>query len=128
MAFVSDRSGNPQIYILNLTTQRAKRLTRLNWCDSPAWSPTGSGSCSRGARGQGPHRHLHRGRHRNPNPATHPRRRVNENPTWSPDGRFIGFISTRNQKPELFIMDADGSAPHRLAELEGSSTTPNWSQ
>ena len=129
VAFVSDRSGNPQIYILNLTTQRAKRLTRLNWCDSPAWSPTGEWIVFAGRAGvkdpidiyivdvTGTQiRQLTRGEG------------SNENPTWSPDGRFIGFISTRNKKPELFIMDADRSAPHRVAELEGPSTTPNWSQ
>ena len=40
-AFVSDRSGNPQIYVLDLASKQTRRLTNLNWCDAPAWSPTG---------------------------------------------------------------------------------------
>jgi TolB protein len=52
---------------------------------------------------------------------------ANENPTWSPDGRFLAFTSTRNKKSELFVMDADGSAPHRLADIPGSTFTPHWS-
>ena len=51
----------------------------------------------------------------------------NEDPSWSPDGRFLAFVSTRNSRPELFIMDADGSAPHRLVEIPGRST-PHWSR
>ncbi|MDD5628499.1 MAG: Tol-Pal system beta propeller repeat protein TolB, partial [Elusimicrobia bacterium] len=52
---------------------------------------------------------------------------ANENPTWSPDGRFLAFSSTRNGRSELFVMDSDGSAPHRLADIPGNTTTPTWS-
>ena len=51
----------------------------------------------------------------------------NEDPTWSPDGRFISFSTTRNGKRQLFVMDADGSAPHIIADLNGNTYTPNWS-
>ena len=47
---------------------------------------------------------------------------------FSPDGRFVAFTSTRNRRREIFIMDADGSAPHPLVEMKGNSFTPNWSQ
>lgn len=129
VAFVSDRSGNPQIYVLDLDTHRARRLTQMNWCDSPSWSPTGEWIAFAGR--------------------AHPKDKMdiflvdvtgtqvrqltrgegtNENPTWSPDGRFLAFTSTRNGRPQLFIMDADGSAPHKAAELAGSSFTPDWSR
>ena len=51
----------------------------------------------------------------------------NEDPSWSPDGRFIAFTSNRNGRREIFVMDADGSAPHPLTEMKGNSFTPNWS-
>ncbi|MBI5883719.1 MAG: PD40 domain-containing protein [Elusimicrobia bacterium] len=130
VAFVSDRSGNPQVYILDMTTQRARKITpRMNWCDSPSWSPTGEWIAFAGrSRPKDPidifivdvtgnqTRQLTRGEG------------SNEDPSWSPDGRFLAFVSTRNGRPELFIMDADGSAPHRLVEIPGASSTPHWSR
>ena len=35
-------------------------------------------------------------------------------PTWSPDGRKIAFISTRNAKTGLYTMNIDGTNPHLL--------------
>jgi TolB protein len=130
VAFVSDRSGNPQIYVLDMTTQRAKRLTNLNWCDSPSWSPTGEWIAFAGRANVKDKLDIYlvdvtgsQIRQLTSQAGS------NENPSWSPDGRFLVFTSTRNgKKPELFVMDNDGSAPHRLAELPGGSYTPNWSE
>lgn len=128
VAFVSDRSGNPQIYILDLITQRAKRLTGMNWCDSPAWSPTGEWLAFSGRA-----HHLDKMDIFLVDVTGNQVRQItrgegsNENPSWSPDGRFIVFTSTRNGRSEIFVMDADGSAPHPLTNLPGNSFTPSWS-
>ena len=126
-AFVSDRSGNPQIYLLTLATQRVKRLTDLNWCDSPAWSPTGEWIAFSGRvrREDGLDVFLVDVTGNQLRRLTHGEG-ASENPVWSPDGRFIAFIS-RGRRSELFVMDADGSAPHRLADIPGNTTTPAWS-
>ncbi len=130
IAFVSDISGNPQLHIYDFESGKTRKITRLNWADSPNWSldgkwivfsgretvrekmnifltdPTGS-KIKRLTRNEGD----------------------NEDPCFSPDGRFILFTSTRRGRREIFLMDLDGSAPHPLNEnLRGNSYTPSWSK
>jgi TolB protein len=128
VAFVSDRSGNPQIYVLETNTGKTRRLTRLNWCDSPSWSPAGDWIVFAGRETSKEELNIfvtdltgsqiRRLTYKAGN---------NEDPSWSPDGRFITFTSTRRGRRELFIMDADGSAPHPLTDLKGNTFTPSWS-
>ena len=40
-------------------------------------------------------------------------------PTWSPDGTHIAFISSRDGNPELYAMNANGSAQMRLTSTAG---------
>lgn len=128
VAFVSDRSGNPQIYVLDLATKQTRRLTNLNWCDAPAWSPTGEWIAFSG-----------RVHHKDKMDiwlvdVTGSQIRQltqlagsNEDPSWSPDGRLLAFSSTRGGRPQIYVMDADGSAPRLAADVPGRSTTPHWS-
>jgi uncharacterized protein YjdB len=45
-------------------------------------------------------------------------------PTFSPDGSRIAFVSTRDGNPELYLMEADGSAPFRLTNDPGVDGGP----
>ena len=38
------------------------------------------------------------------------------NPTWSPDGRKIAFVSNRDGSYQVHVMNADGSGQRRLAQ------------
>ncbi len=55
----------------------------------------------------------------------------NLSPTWSPDGRRIGFVSTRSGLPQVYVMGADGTDQELLAPFDygvtGSSNAPEWS-
>ena len=128
VAFVSDRSGNPQIHVLNIPTKHIRRLTSLNWCDAPAWSPTGEWVAFSGRAHNkdkmdifliditgGQLRQLTHGEG------------SNEDPAWSPDGRFLAFSSTRGGRSQIWVMDADGSAPRLMVDVSGASVTPHWS-
>lgn len=42
----------------------------------------------------------------------------NSDPQWAPDGRKIVYVSHKNIKPEIFIMNADGSNQKRLTKAE----------
>jgi TolB protein len=117
VAFVSDRSGNPQIYLLDLKTKQARRLTNMNWCDAPAWSPTGEWIAFAGRANRKDKmdvflvdvtgsqvRQLTHGEGSNEDPS-----------------------STREGRSQVYVMDADGSAPRRIADVPGASSTPHWS-
>jgi len=128
VAFVSDRSGNPQIYLLDLATKAARRLSNMNWCDAPAWSPTGEwiAFAGRANRKDKMDIFLVDVTGAQVRQLTHGEG-SNEDPTWSPDGRLLAFSSTREGRSQIYVMDADGSAPRRIADVPGASSTPHWS-
>jgi TolB protein len=59
-------------------------------------------------------------------------------PAWSPDGRSIAFVSTRDQPgqampsgdepapEEIYVMDADGGKEKRLTSNSDSDVSPDW--
>jgi TolB protein len=56
---------------------------------------------------------------------------VNTNPTMSPDARRVAFVSGRLGRPELYIMDADGTNVNVLTDYDFSEknyrSDPDWS-
>jgi dipeptidyl aminopeptidase/acylaminoacyl peptidase len=53
---------------------------------------------------------------------------VDCDPTWSPDGQQIAFISTRSGHRELWTCAQDGSAPRQLTRFAGGHVaSPVWS-
>lgn len=128
IAFVSDRSGTPQIWLIDIDGSNVQRLIdKGGHCDSPSWSPDGryliyswqppkaykhdiflleivTGTIIQLTAGQG----------------------SNENPHWSPDGRHVTFQSDRTGSKQIYIMNLDGKNLKQVT-LYGINESPSWS-
>ncbi len=126
LVFCSDRSGAPQIYVMDADGSGVHRVSTLGqYNTSPAWSPAGDriayvtraggrfqivtvkvdGSDARQITTQG----------------------SNEDPSWSPDGRYLVFSSTRRGAPRLYLSDASGVNQFELTTGRGGDSSPAWS-
>jgi TolB protein len=127
LAFTSDRSGNPQIYVMSMEGGGPRRITyQGDYNTAPAFSPDCKKIAyeSRSAGvinifvinldGTGGHQLTSQG--------------SNEWPTWSPDGRYLAFSSTREGDARVYLMlAADGRVIAPLTEGDGNATNPSWS-
>ncbi len=51
---------------------------------------------------------------------------LNYDPSWSPDGSKIVFVSDRDGNDNIYVMNADGSNQTRITDDPGEDTTPSW--
>jgi TolB protein len=132
LAFVSNRNGQWDIYMLDLKSGRVEPFTVTPEFESaPSWSPDGKWITFERYvdenleimiqpvdGGQDPIRltnHL----------------AADSAPTWSPSGRQIAFVSTRSGRNHIWIADLDQSAEKRFIQISLSDETtakhPTWS-
>ncbi len=49
-------------------------------------------------------------------------------PAWSPDGRWLAFVSTRGGNgAQIYLLSADGGEARPLTNMEGGASGPVWS-
>lgn len=127
IAFVSDRAGSPQIYVMNADGSDVRRLTfRGNYNTTPDWSPKGD-KIAFTARDERYVFDIFTVRvdtgeiERLTQDAGH-----NEEPSYSPDGSYIVFTSTRDGGSRLYVMTADGLHQTPLTEKGAGYSTPAW--
>lgn len=130
IAFVSTRSGNKEIWVMDYDGANQHQVTSLHSISlTPRWSPDAtriaftcyptSGRflsaqiCMYSMLTQGL---IAWPRHRG----------TNSSPAWSPDGSKIMFMSSMRGNPELYVADANGNRPKRLTYSVGASTSPTW--
>ena len=125
IAFVSDRAGGPQVYIMSAGGGNARRITMAGAYNStPHWGPNNlivfasltdggsdiftvdpSGNMVRITQDQG----------------------VNTDPCWSPDGRYIAFVSRREgHGKKIWLSSADGRWQFPITKRRGGYSTPRW--
>jgi Tol biopolymer transport system component len=127
IAFVSNRTGNTDVFTMNVNGTGATNLTQRSGTDNqPAWSPDCSKiafSSARGgntdiytmnADGSGVQRLTTAGA-------------ADTEPTWSPDGTKIAFVSARTGNTEIFTMTSSGGTQSNVSNNASADTAPDWS-
>ena len=127
IAFVSNRSGNRDIWVVQASGGEPKQITSDPTDDiDPEWSPDGSRLVFASTRG-GPLLlyqvtladkmvfSLTAGAGRD------------RRPSWSPDGRWVAFESTRDGKPHVWLIPPEGGEARRLTDRDDQEETwPAW--
>jgi len=130
IAFVSSRSGNKEIWVMDYDGADQRQITFLRSISlTPRWSPDATRiafTCYAPAGGVTSaqiciHSML------SGKLVAFPRwRGTNSSPAWSPDGSKIMFMSSMHGDPELFLSDTDGGHLKRITYSAGVDTSPAW--
>ncbi|SVB06781.1 uncharacterized protein METZ01_LOCUS159635 [marine metagenome] len=127
IAFVSDKDGNWDIWLINPDGSNLKNLTSNPSLDShPSWSPDGQNITFYYDRDGNKNIYSMDQDGNNIKQLTL-NSKSNHSPSWSPDGQKIAFVSNRSGENCIWIMNADGSEQHNLTKLLKSSRWPTWS-
>ncbi len=127
-AFVSERDGNPEVYVMDADGTHHRRLTANPGFDGyPQWSPDGRLILFESIRA------ARRGiwvmnadgsqqREVAPGPGS------DWYPAWSPDGSRIAFSSDRESgRFHIYVVNADGTGLARATGGPGNDWSPRWS-
>ncbi len=130
IAFVSTRTGNKEIWVMDYDGANQRQLTHLGSIAlTPRWSPDATEiafTCYVPFRGVTSAQiciySVLAGRL-----LTFTRfHGTNSSPAWSPDGSEIAFMSSVQGDPEIFTAEPNGGHLHRITYSEGVDTSPVW--
>lgn len=128
IVFCSDRAGGPQIYVMSADGAGAHRVSFVssNYCTSPVWSPKGDKLAFVCRADQGFNLFVTGIDGGNALQLTSGGN--NEDPEWSPDGRYLVFSSTlgRGSIPSIALMRVDGSNIRELTRSRSGDYDPAW--
>jgi len=127
VVFCSDRSGGPQIYKMGIDGSNQKRISFVNsnFCTSPAWSPTRD-KIAFVCRADGNFQ-IFVSDINGENVLQLTSSGSNEDPEFSPDGRYLTFSSTYfGGGYNIAIMRTDGTSIKQVSKARGGDFEPAW--
>lgn len=133
IAFVSERSGNPQIYLMNSDGSDVTPLTdEPEGACQPAWSPDGQSLAYISPCAGLKERYdgaslfiLNLASGRSDLISTFAT--GDYDPAWSPDGARLAFTSLQTGKPQIFIYSFDSKSAQILMQRSTNNRMPAWS-
>jgi len=136
LAFVSDRSGTPQIYMIDLYqgaesagNKPVRLTTRGSYNTSPAWSPDGRYLAY--ARRAGNQFDLYlidfQGADKRTEIQLTSTPYNEEDPAFSADGRMLVYSSNKNGNYDIFEISIFSKEPVQITDWPSDETQPSWS-
>jgi TolB protein len=126
MAFVSDRLGNPNVFIKDLASGSVRRATKSGYNTNPSMSPDGKYVTYSKQAGGGHRIYVYE-------LATDTEKQVSfgpgsdENPTFAPDSYFIAFSSSRAGGRKLYLTTRNGDGAVQIPTGDGEALMPAFS-
>lgn len=125
MAFVSDRLGNPNIFMKDLSSGSVRRVSKSGYNTNPSMSPDGKYIAY--SKQSGGHRIFVY------EMATDTEKQVSfgpgsdENPSFAPDSYFIAFSSSRAGGRKVYLTTRNGDGAVQVPTGEGEAIMPAFS-
>jgi TolB protein len=124
IAFISNRSGHNQIYVMNQDGTNQTQLYTENADDTePAWSPDGSTFAYSSTRNGGGAVHQLCQGHEDMFAA-------DDGPSWSPDGKKIAFECNQGGIYQIYVLPSNAAKqvlPPSLTSEASGAFNPSWS-
>ncbi|MBT4290668.1 MAG: hypothetical protein HOD92_25355 [Deltaproteobacteria bacterium] len=130
LAYVSDKTGSPQIYLLDVNDDNTTRLTHTGGYNvTPTWSPNGKSIAFRGIRNKISSIYRIELSSKKERQIT-PNAIDAEDPTWSPDNSLIAFVGKRGDSAtKIYFALASGAKEYNRLTNSGDEvieTAPSW--
>jgi len=125
MAYVSDETGSPNVYVKEVNGGSSRRLTTSGYNTNSCISPDGKLVVFTKQLGGAQKVFLHDLTSGQETQLTSGGG-SDENPTFAPDSYFIAFTSTRTGQKKLYVTTRHGTPPVLIPTGDGAAQMPSW--
>lgn len=121
-------AGSKELYMMDYDGAGIQRLTANQSINlSPAWSPDARSVAFMSYMRGYPYLYRLFAFERRPIQLLAGFLGLNSSPAWSPDGKSIAMTLTKDDNPEIYVLNVAAGAFRRLTNHRGIDTEPSWS-